>query len=219
MAAEARGARMLGEVKTGSLEDLLGHLRRLHRDCEPELKTRRLGIRDLDEIWARHGDKLEITGCENGLPLLYHIVSTIVSPPRSGTVVVVDVDGRFDITRLTCAYGDLKHVHVLRPSKSSLKVTMESVEHYMLYGGRQGKHVSADREWVGTIVYGGIGSNITGGWRGWLKVESEREDVVGFGLGMSVEEAVVDRDARQTALMQRGWRATSAWGTYTWAED
>jgi hypothetical protein len=70
----------------------------------------------------------------------------------------------------------------------------------MLYG----EHGSKGKEWVGTIVNGGVGGDINVGWRGWLRVE--REEVESFGWGVSVEEAVGDRERRMQAVDDKGWK-------------
>ena len=71
----------------------------------------------------------------------------------------------------------------------------------MLYG----EHGSKIREWVGTVVSGGTGGDINLGWRGWLRVE--REEVGNFGCGVSVEEAVEDRERRCEVVDGKGWKA------------
>ena len=70
----------------------------------------------------------------------------------------------------------------------------------MLYGD----HGSKEREWVGTIVNGGVGGDVNVGWRGWLRVE--REEVCGFGWGISVEEALGDRERRRSVVEGKGWK-------------
>lgn len=145
-------------------------------------------------------------------------MSAVVSPPRNGTIVIVDVDGRFDITSLDCRHEDLVHVHIFRASRLSLQRTLEEMERYMVYGGREGAHVSMAREWVGSIVCGGIGGDIMSSWRGWLKVESEKDDIVGFGLGTSIEEAATEEKVRQGAVTECGYRARCSTGTYRWVE-
>jgi hypothetical protein len=82
------------------------------------------------------------------------------------------------------------------------------------------KHASIAREWWGSIVIGGgspvvLGPEaaVTTGWRGWLRVD--REEVRGFDLGMSIEEALLDRDRRQRAVNDAGWTANCVWGGYT----
>jgi hypothetical protein len=171
----------------------------------------RLGIPALDALWTRHGGRLEITG-HGGLPLLYHIVSAVVAPMRSGTIVIVDVDGRFDVSRLSCSLEDLQHVHVVRPAKGMLKETLGQLDTYLLGG----KHGSMSRELVATVVNGSQGGDISVSWRGWLKAESEIDEVPRFGMGISVEEALTERDNRQEAIENKGWRAESEWGDYRW---
>ena len=168
----------------------------------------------MDDMWTRHGGRLEITGPE-GLELLYRIVSIAVSPPRNGTIVVVDADGRFDVTQLRCEIEDLKHVHVYRLLKGHVKDTLEQVESYLLGG----EHASMGRECVGVVVNGAQGGDIMLGWRGWLRVESEREDVSRFGVGVSAEEAMGVREQRQLAVESKGWRAVSDWGEYRWNDE
>jgi len=212
MTAEGLGGRLLGEVEVGSLESVLGDLRKLYAK-EIDSTPRRLGNLDLDSIWNKHGGKLEVTG--RALPLLYHIISTAVSTPRLGTVAVVDVDGRFDVSRLDCSMDDLKHVHIFKPVRDAVKVTVDSIEPYLVYGS----HSSQGRDLVAVMVIGGVGGDVLVGWRGWLKAESEKEQVVRFGMGMSVEEALREREARQNALDEKGWTAQSEWGSYKWVED
>jgi len=97
---------------------------------------------------------------------------------------------------------DLQHIHVFRPTKSSLAATLASIESYMLYGA----HRSHGREWLGVIVNGGVGGDINFGWRGWLRVE--RESVGAFGEGVSVEEVFFgERGRRAEVVDQKGWRA------------
>ncbi|KAH6712840.1 hypothetical protein BKA61DRAFT_484704 [Leptodontidium sp. MPI-SDFR-AT-0119] len=97
--------------------------------------------------------------------------------------------------------ADLIHIHVFKPTKATLQATLDSIENYMLYG----EHKSHAREWLGTIVNGGVGGDINLGWRGWLRVE--REEVGGFGEGVSVEEAWGERERRGEVVDARGWRA------------
>jgi len=211
MTAEILGRRLLGDVEAGSLEDLLRDLRKVYVK-DSNLKSGRLGIPGLDDLWARHGGKLEITG--RALPLLYHIISTAVSSPRLGTIVVLDVDGRFDVTRLNCSIEDLKHVHVFRAATGAVKATLDAVEDYLLYGN----HLSHGKELVVTVVSGGQGGDVMAGWKGWLRVSSERDGVMGFGMGMSVEEALRERDTRQRVVDEVGWKASSDLGEYRWTD-
>lgn len=98
---------------------------------------------------------------------------------------------------------------------------MQGVEEWMVGG----QHESMGREWVITAVCGvegfmGMGGvslgNVVVGWRGWLRVE--REEVLGFGPGMSVEEALRERDRRQEAVDASRWKAVSEYGEYTWRD-
>lgn len=144
-----------------------------------------------------------------------------MSSPRNGTIVVIDIDGRFDVSRLRCQAEDLKHVHLLRvPQRGRLKEAIERVAGYLLGTGTGGgKHGSMGREWVGTCVNGGLGGDVCVGWRGWLRVESEKVDVETFGTGMSVEEAMRERQRRQEVVDSRGWKAVSEWGNYRFEES
>lgn len=67
-----------------------------------------------------------------------------------------------------------------------------------------GDHGSKEREWVGTIVNGGVGGDINVGWRGWLRVE--REEVGSFGWGVSVEEEVGKRERGSEVVDAKGWK-------------
>lgn len=199
--AELLGARLLREIgyEEGSLEELLKELRTAHT---PNLS--RTGIVELDKLWKSHGGNLSITG--RGLPLLYHVIDHMVTSLH-GTVALIDIDGRFSPSQLSC---ELEHVHVFRPTQMNLKVTLESVEKYMLWG----EHGSKGREWVGTLVNGGVGGDIMVGWRGWLRVE--REDVCGFELEVSVEEVMGEREKRQEVVEAKGWKGVSEMGSYYW---
>jgi hypothetical protein len=52
---------------------------------------------------------------------------------------------------------------------------------------------------------------VTAGWRGWLRVD--RAEVPGF-WGISVEEALAERDKRQAMVEDAGWTASSPWGGF-----
>jgi hypothetical protein len=125
----------------------------------------------------------------------------------NGTVALIDLEGRFSPSQLHC---DLMYLHVFRPTKANLKVTMDSVEDYMLWGD----HESKGREWVGTILNGGMGGDVMVGWKGWLRVE--RGAVGNFGEGMNVREAWAERDMRQEVAEKSGWRAGSEIGDFRW---
>ncbi|KAK3332702.1 hypothetical protein B0T19DRAFT_439514 [Cercophora scortea] len=115
--------------------------------------------------------------------------------------------------------ADLDHVHILRPPPTPTPTTtteaVAAVEKYMLYSA----HGSRAREWWGTIVIGGDlaaaaaaqGVAVTAGWKGWLRVD--RAEVQTFG-SRSVEEALVEREARAVAVEAAGWVGRSAWGVF-----
>lgn len=240
-------------------------------------KVKSYPIQLLDTLVARHfratqSAPLSLSG--RHLPLIYLLVATLITSPQKQAVVVIDIDGRFDITRvLQCTpyrpapaqsperpaprasandahvqqaqptpasqrsyedrtaptheqwvtVEDLRHVHVYRPARGSLshiRDVLTSAEQHMIYS----RHASMAREWWGTIVIGGgsptaLGpgnADVTTGWKGWLRVD--REEVRGFPVGMSVEEALMDRDQRQRAADAAGFTATCAWGTFTFDE-
>ncbi len=75
-------------------------------------------------------------------------------------------------------------------------------------------HRSKGREWLGTIVNGGLGGDVVLGWRGWLRVE--REHVGGFGEGVSIEEVWGERGRRDEVVEGKGWRADSEMGGFAW---
>ncbi|KAI1345869.1 hypothetical protein F5Y01DRAFT_322533 [Xylaria sp. FL0043] len=250
-AAGARhvGAKLLGEVEDRSLEELLYSLRKTlttttanpsHPQTTPEIP-----IPDLSAIIARHhratrsapSPLISVSG--RYLPFLYHLLSTLIAPPHNYAVVVVDAEGKFDITRLVTSTSpspstatapstanppekasypaspaDLAHVHIYRPARRGrehVDAVLASVQEYMVYGN----HSSRGREWWGTVVVGGTGGgDVNAGWKGWLRVE--REGVAGFTVGMSVEEALRERERRHEVVERAGWVAASPWGAYVW---
>ncbi|KAG7108880.1 hypothetical protein HYQ44_012244 [Verticillium longisporum] len=131
-------------------------------------------IPGLDALVARQrqaapASPLQLTG--RYLHLIYALISTLIAAPHLKTVVVIDLEDRFDATRLTVGSGPnddadhdkhdietdtddpLRHVHVYRPARSSiehLRDVIAAAEHRMLYG----RHDSRTREWWGTIVIG-----------------------------------------------------------------
>ncbi|KAG9236420.1 hypothetical protein BJ875DRAFT_372194, partial [Amylocarpus encephaloides] len=115
--------------------------------------------------------------------------------------------------------SELKHIHIFRTTPSNLSITIASLEGYMLHG----PHHSKSREWIGTFIIGGsnprgskaVGENgllVTGGWRGWMS--GEREELVRFGMGVSVEEAWGERGVRMDLLRARGWRGVCEEGIW-----
>ncbi|KAI1331639.1 hypothetical protein F5Y16DRAFT_240058 [Xylariaceae sp. FL0255] len=230
-AAAARhvGARLLGEVEEESLEELLTSLRSDllttdHRNPEipfPEL-TSIIG-RYQRATQSAPPPLCSVSG--RYLPFLYHLVSTLIAAPNNYVVVIIDTEAKFDVTRLLgnnsesstthpATIPDLKHVHIYQPGRGQDQVQriLARLPQFMFYG----RHESLAREWWGTIVIGGIGGDVNAGWKGWLKVE--RESVSGFAPGVSVEEALRDREKRQRAVEGAGWAAGSRWGGFAWEE-
>ncbi|KAH6683201.1 hypothetical protein B0J14DRAFT_141426 [Halenospora varia] len=213
------GARLLRETEAEetSLEELLTVLRHSHPSSTTRSKT---GIPSLDTLLHTHGSKtLSISG--RSLPIIYSLIITLMSGPYQGqnTLVVVDIDGRFSPSHLlpSLPFSELKHVHVFRPAKSNLAVTLSSLDSYML----NGEHASKGREWKGTFVLGGspgvgIGKGaeerilVGTGWRGWLR--GEREEVTGFGVGISGEEAWAEREQRWGVVVGKGWKGVAEEG-------
>ena len=63
------------------------------------------------------------------------------------------------------------------------------------------------------MVLGGLGAgDLVAGWKGWLRVD--REAVRPFPPGISVEEALLQRDARNKAVQAAGWEVSSPWGGF-----
>ncbi|TLS28787.1 hypothetical protein PpBr36_02097 [Pyricularia pennisetigena] len=282
-AVGSTGARMLGEIEETTLEEILNSLRvsiavldaETHPVTGPNPQStsitttpdsKRRGpqpktfpIAPLNDLAARHaratGSALvSISG--RHLALLHLLIATLIAPPHSKAVVVVDLDGRFDPVRvLQCTPwssspsddknsvttrptpADLAHVHVHRPARTSgpqsavIRAAVAIAEQHLVYG----RHGSGAREWWGTVVVGGaVGAaaaaagdgedgaasavvDVVAGPRGWLRVE--REEIPGFGLGMSVEEALVERERRRRAVEEAGWKAGSVWGGFGFGES
>lgn len=161
---------------------------------------------------------------------MYKIVSTLVSPPHLFAVLVIDVDSRFDPARLTCTAGDARHIYVQHPAQQVRSARGEThdespttgpvkadADAHMLYGAVT--TASATRQWWGTILAGGLGHGevTTAGWKGWLRVD--REEVPGFPLGVSVERALSQREARQDIVDSARWSADSQWGGFAFREQ
>ncbi|KAK0386706.1 hypothetical protein NLU13_6540 [Sarocladium strictum] len=226
----AIGNRVLGEVEEVSLEELLAELRHSVQQATGVSPTRykQTHIPALDTIQARHlqstkSPTLSISG--RHLPLLYHLFSHLLSPPHNYTILLIDLDGRFDATRLSCQPTCLRHLYVQRPARSAVSASHEKLrgviadaEEFMLHG--EGSSQSRGREWWGTVVIGaaeGLSSDVVAaGWKGWLKVE--RETVAGFAMGMGVREARARREERQKVVDGVGWSVESAWGGFVFHE-
>jgi hypothetical protein len=174
------------------------------------------------------------------------LVSTLIADPHRYAIVIIDSEYRFDVTRLVspsshvdesenvndkslpATLADLGHVYVYRPARSSLRprsgalsdeppqdqtqISIAAAEHHMLYGA----HASRGRAWWGTVVIGGSGGDVNAGWKGWMDVQ--RREIAPFGVGVSAEEALAERDRRNEFVQQRGWEGRSRVGVYPWGE-
>ncbi|RYP20191.1 hypothetical protein DL765_002950 [Monosporascus sp. GIB2] len=103
------GAGLLGEVEEESLEELLATLQTTTLTAEATSTTARHkllpipALRDLAAHYHRTTQSappplLSVAG--RYLPLLYHLVSTLVAAPHRYAVLVVDPEARFDVTRV-----------------------------------------------------------------------------------------------------------------------
>ncbi|OLN86332.1 hypothetical protein CCHL11_09331 [Colletotrichum chlorophyti] len=240
-AAAATGARLLGDVEEVNLEEILDALR---VELNPGALSSRARhpksypIHGLNELVARNfratkSAQLAVTGRQ--LHLIYVLVSTLVSSPHNKTVLVLDIEHRFDATRLVCSPENLRHVYVQRPARRGIprnhgdgasmvgsggispgqvRELVTAAENWMVYSN----HDSGAREWWGTIVLGALGAgDVTAAWKGWLRVD--RDHVPGFSLGCSAKEAVADRERRQEAVDAAPWAASSQWGSFTFADS
>ncbi|PTD02855.1 hypothetical protein HYE67_010661 [Fusarium culmorum] len=100
----------------------------------------------------------------------------------------------------------MRHVYVQRPARSDLEHTRALVaeaEGVLLYSDVA--HASAGRS-----------GDISTSWKGWLRVD--RENVRGFALGISAEEALDQKEKRQGVVDTAGWAATSQWGGFTFKD-
>ncbi|KAF4342702.1 hypothetical protein FBEOM_3362 [Fusarium beomiforme] len=228
------GSRLLGEVVEMSLEEVLRSLRsslllennHLNNPAQTQYQpqnqpTKLTHIPELDEIAAAHFYTTKSAGLGISgryLPLLYRLISNLISPPHLYAILVIDIEGRFDATRLTCSQSHFQHVYVHRPARrapENTRAIVAEAENILLYGSVA--RASAGREWWGTIVVGGVGAgDIAAGWKGWLRVD--REHVRGFALSVSAEEALDQKKQRQDAVDAAGWVASSQWGGFTFRE-
>ncbi|KAI0880688.1 uncharacterized protein GGS22DRAFT_193065 [Annulohypoxylon maeteangense] len=250
-AAKHVGAKLLGEVEESSLEELLDSLRvniigGAASNIRPEIPVPALAniaTRYHKATQSSPPPVLSVSG--RYLPLLYHLISTLIADPHNYTVVIVDAESRFDVTRLISSpissdpashqpsgsnssnypakVPDLRHVHIYRPARGQeeVRAAVAAADQWMLYGN----HGSRAREWWGTVVIGGgsgagggmsVKGDVNAGWKGWLRVE--REEVSGFPAGVSVEEALHDRGKRQEVVDAAGWVAMSRVGGYVWKD-
>ena len=155
--------------------------------------------------------------------MVYQVASTLASPPHQAVLLIVDTENRFDATRLTCLEEDASHIYVLQPSTTTtftpehLGALITQAQDAILYGSVTSPERSGSRCWWGTIVLGGQkAGEIVTGWRGWLTVD--RQQIRVFPLGISAEEAIEQRDARQQVVDSTEWEATSEWGGFAFHE-
>lgn len=190
-------------------------------------------MHELDQVAARHFRETQAPTLAVGgrhVPLLIRLASSLVSAPHHFALLVIDLEGRFDATRLTCEAADARHIYVHRPSLvgdpeeedsgdgdgNHVRALLAEAEKFMLYGS--GAAASAGRMWWGTFVLGGLGAgDVVADWRGWLKVSREHVDALTPGL--SAEEALGHRNARQEAVDAASWMADSHWGRFSFRED
>ncbi|KAK1713151.1 hypothetical protein BDP67DRAFT_436438, partial [Colletotrichum lupini] len=227
--AALAGARLLGEIEETNLDEVRKNhesiLYALRIAIDPDAPTNKskhpksYPVPGLDDLVQRNfgatkSAPLAVTGRQ--LPLVYALVSALLSHPHNKTVLILDTEHRFDATRILGDPDDLRHAYVHRPARRSttqIRELVAAAENWMLYGG----HHSGAREWWGTIVIGALGAgDVTAAWKGWLRVD--REYVPGFSLGCSATEAVKDRQQRQEAVEAASWAASSQWGSFTFTE-
>ncbi|KAI0967287.1 hypothetical protein F4678DRAFT_247949 [Xylaria arbuscula] len=243
--ARAVGARLLAEVEEGSLEELLDSLRKsLATNPSLNIPIPDLSAIITRHQRATQSSRTPLISLSGRyLPFLYHFISTLIAVPHNYAVVVVDAEDKFDVTRLVSSStststfprpprpstssekedekpshlpatpADLVHIHIYRPpgrSREAVEAVLSGVDEYMVYGD----HASRGRVWWGTVVVGGTGGDVNAGWKGWLRVD--RESVGGFAVGISVEEALRERNKRWEAVERAGWVAGSSWGGYVW---
>ncbi|OHE94702.1 hypothetical protein CORC01_10011 [Colletotrichum orchidophilum] len=235
-AAALAGTRLLGEVEETRLDEVLHALRIALNPDAPWTKSRHpkpYPIPGLDDLVTRNfratkSAPLAVTGRQ--LPLIYALVSTLLSHPYNKTVLIIDTEHRFDATRLLCNQDDLRHAYVHRPARrgnvdgrsgggagmgaDQIRELVAAAEGWMLYGG----HHSGARQWWGTMVIGALGAgDVTTAWKGWLRVD--REYVPGFSIGCSATEAVKDRQQRQEVVDAAPWAVSSQWGCFTFTDS
>jgi hypothetical protein len=229
---EALGARVLGQIEEASLEDVSLYvgppdvseltddveiLKSLRGRLAPQPLVRQTHVAPLDGLAGAHFRATQsraIALCGRALPLVYEVVSRLVSKPHCYALLVLDIDARFDATCLETEPADLSHVYVQRPARSSaeyLRGLVSQAEGFMLYD--EAARRSRGREWWGTVVVGGLAAgDLTAGWKGWARVD--RAAVMSFALGMSAEEALEQRSARESAVGDGAWVVTSAFGGF-----
>lgn len=225
----ALGSRLLNEVGGESLDEILDSLRNAHNQSTARegnstinYKIKSTGVDELDDIISRHFQDTKIGGLSitgRYLPLAYKIISTLASPPSNKVIIVIDYEGGFQASRLTCSQCDLEHIYVLRLAENTrdqVRVIIANTEKYLLYD--DGAKRSAGRELWGTVVLGNVGGgDITAGWKGWLRVD--REQTRPFPPDITIEEALQQREERQVEVDNAGWQVSSPWGGFVFHDD
>ncbi|KAH8646661.1 hypothetical protein BX600DRAFT_154148 [Xylariales sp. PMI_506] len=125
------GARLLAEVEEESLEELISTVQQaiLAPNLGSSHLRPRIPIPALESLIHRHhhGTQsappplLSLSG--RYLPFLYHLVSTLIASPHRYAVVVVDVDHRFDVTRLVVSSPHYTSSSATRPSAAAAKAS------------------------------------------------------------------------------------------------
>ncbi|KAL5604312.1 hypothetical protein BROUX41_002285 [Berkeleyomyces rouxiae] len=223
------GSQVLAEVVEVSLDEVLAALRStvLSKDATTTQKSylpKKTGVPTLDALALRNfqetqAAQLSVNG--RSMPFIHALLDHLVSPPQNKTVTLVDLESRFDATRLTSSRADIAHIHVFRmppgptlASSTAALITAQvrdvvaKAQQWMIYGS----HQSASREWWGTIVIGAPGGQVWTGWRGWLRVSAE--EIPGFVPGISVREAMVERGRREMVVDGVQWVVKCPWGRF-----
>ncbi|KAL7816288.1 hypothetical protein V8C26DRAFT_100392 [Trichoderma gracile] len=228
----AMGGQLLKAVEEASLDEILDSLRTslaLEKTPASGVGSGRVKLThldDLDQLAARQfratqAPTIALSG--RSLPLVYQVISTLVSPPHSMALFVLDIEGRFDATRLNCADDDLQHVYVQQPpcdegsstNVEAIRSLISDAEHFMIYDKTSAASLS--REFWGTIVLGGLGAgDLVAAWKGWLHVE--RDHVAEYSMRITLEEAFEKRSDRQEVVDRTGWVAASQWGRFVFLE-
>ncbi|CEJ92225.1 hypothetical protein VHEMI07886 [[Torrubiella] hemipterigena] len=214
------GSRLLSEVDELSLEQTLSIFRNTldAEENRPYQRVKKTYIPELDDLAMTHFNSektstIAMTG--RYLPLVHKIISTLVSEPYKRSVSVIDLESRFDATRLSCSESDLDHIYVqtFRYSASNdVSQIMTTIEKFMLYN--QLSKPSQEREWWGTIVIGGVGAgDVAAGWKGWLHVEPYKGPIP---PRLRTDNADGATEGAQTQLPV--WIASSQWGSFVFCE-
>ncbi|KAL1902057.1 hypothetical protein Cpir12675_000163 [Ceratocystis pirilliformis] len=221
------GSQVLLEVVETSLDEVILALREtvLVQDeatVPSSYLPKKTGVPGLDSLAMKNFRETQtspISVSGRSLPFIHALLDHLVSPPQSKTVALIDLECGFDPTRLASSRSNLSHIHVFRMPPATADSTASSiaemvreavarVQQWMVYGS----HQSAGREWWGTIILGAPGGQVWTCWRGWLCVDTE--DIPGFATGMSIREAMAERERREQAVDSMNWVASCPWGRF-----